>query len=45
MKRYGGDFMTLMARTTENGEIANLEDIPYMGCYIKDIDNLGRVEL
>ena len=45
VKRFGGDFMTLMARTTKDGEIANLEDIPYMGAYINDIDNLGRVEL
>lgn len=43
LKKFGGDFMTFLARS--QSEDIKPEDIPYMGCYIQSIDQLGKVVL
>jgi hypothetical protein len=42
LKKFGGDYMTMLARMKPAGEPAlKPEEIPYLGCYIKSINQLG----
>lgn len=43
LKKFGGDYITFLARSSS--EDIKPEDIPYLGCYIKSINQLGLVTL
>lgn len=47
LKRYRGDYMDFIAKIKPDGndDIVKKEEIPYMGCYIQSIDQLGKVVL
>ena len=46
LKKFGGDYMTMLARMKPAGEPeVKQDDIPYVGCYIKSLNQLGQVTL
>ena len=42
LRKFGGDYMTMLARMKPAGQAdVKPEEIPYLGCYIKSINQLG----
>lgn len=46
LKKFGGDWMTFVAKMTPVGEVElKPDDFPILGCWIKSLDTLGKVTL